>query len=97
MNDQAHLKSEIQRLEREIARVKKEIPRAQKALEPHLLEVARELNKWHCKQVTGKDGIDTAHEATMPLARYLGTLEFDLKVALSMLKKRTEELKNLKR
>lgn len=97
MEDQAHLKSEIQRLEREVRRMNKEIPKTRKALEPYLLEIARELNKWHCKLVIGKEGIDAAHEAALPLARHLGTLEFDLEVAMRMLKKRAEELKTPKR
>ncbi|PCI41450.1 MAG: hypothetical protein COB46_03530 [Rhodospirillaceae bacterium] len=96
MEDQAKLTSEIQRLEREIRRMKKEIPKAKKALEPHLLEVAHELNKWHCNPSNSREGIEVAHQTSMPLAQHLGTLEFELKVTLTRLKKCSTELSKLK-
>lgn len=96
MEEKKQLQSEIKRLKRDIKSLETKIPKAAKALEPHLVEVARQLNRWHRKLVSTKDEIEAADQIAMPLARDLGKKKFDLNVKREELKKLLKKLTELK-
>jgi BMFP domain-containing protein YqiC len=66
--------ADIKRLKSEIERLEAEASKTQEALSNAQLEMARELNKWHCGTTSTKKDFELAEEKMMPIANKLSLL-----------------------